>query len=291
MSKTNKLPRAISILTAVGVCAVTFAASNATPTPGASSGVALKVKEARAGKPNNGGGGGGDWKLKFCGLLGIGPLMLEEAPRACGDDSLGKLAPKASVCMDMNKTDLGADGARQCEKCVEVPKDEKCKKHISVKAKIKADISLNIPGVGGVVCKAGSDVASSADAVVEYTNSKWQPRPGPGNDGEVTYYSEIVKSSATSKAQVKVEGGCEILGKGANMEMELECEIGDAATFGNTSKRGAMSCGEKDAAVEDAEVVEEPVDAGAPADSGAGPTDAGVSPLDAHVKEPAIETP
>ncbi|MBL8606898.1 MAG: hypothetical protein JNL38_06240 [Myxococcales bacterium] len=75
------------------------------------------------------------------------------------------------------------------------------------------------------------------------------------------------------------------------MEMELECEIGDAATFGNTSKRGAMSCGEKDAAVEDAEVVEEPVDAGAPADSGAGPTDAGVSPLDAHVKEPAIETP
>ena len=286
MISKKLVSRALSIALATGACVTTFVASSTTPTQGASSGVAIRMKEAKANPPSNGGGEGDDWKKKFCALIGAGPTFLEEAPRECGEKNLGPLNPKATICTDSNKNDLGAEGFRKCEKCVGLPPEEKCGKELTIRGKLKADISLKIGSVG-VVCKAGAEYSSTAKASVLYTNSKWQPLPtGVGDDPAINYYSEIVKSSAMSEALVKIEGGCEVVGRGANMEVEAYCKIDQFANFANVSPRAAATCGGKpDAAVLDASVVVEE-DASSPTPDAAPPpppADAGTPKLDAAV--------
>ncbi|MBX3191572.1 MAG: hypothetical protein KF819_31550 [Labilithrix sp.] len=240
--------------------------------------VRFEMKKAHADKPPE-----DDWKKKFCALIGAGPVFLAEAPKECGETNLGPLAPKAVVCAGKNNDDLGAEGFRNCEKCVPLAAEEKCGKEITIRGKLKGDVSLTISGVG-VKCRAGSEFSSTAKASATYTNHKWQPKPGAtGTDPAVDYYSEIVKSSALSEALVKIEGGCEVLGRGGNMEVEAYCKIEQSATFGNTQKRSATSCG-LDAGLD---AVATTVDEASVADPPP-PADAGAAPDATRVEKPVL---
>ncbi len=254
--------------------------------------VLMEYPMAHAG-PGNGGAGGDDWKKKFCAMLGVETELESQALAECKLTDPGSINAESDVCIsaDDNGTSFtGPDNAkRKCEYCVRMEPEEKCNRATSIKAKLKAEISFRY-GLIPVKCKAGAEYSASAQTSIFVTNSEW--KAGENNtegpwEGDISYWARKIKPTASSQAQVKIEGGCEVLSTSTEITIEAECAISQMRTYLKKDKR--VACGKTpDAGVAVDASVEVPTDSGTtpidggtptPIDGGtATPVDSGMAP-------------
>lgn len=251
---------------------------------------------ARANNPPTGGGGNDPETMKkLCGLLGVGGAVIEEAPKACGVKKPGDLTPTAVICATAKGDNLTTSGFRTCETCTPQQERPPCEKEVKAKAKIDAHFRVVVHGFT-VDCKAGATYEASASSSVQFQNTAWAPTNATGMDGPVTYYSNILTVSASTKASVQLGGDCTVTppvgGGGGGGGLDISCEVTTKGNvFALTGTRDALTCPKADAGkdasvtVEDASAVG--TDSGTTSVDAAAPIDAAVNvtPADAMVKE------